>query len=61
MFTARYEPNLVNISEANVDAQMVDAANSIPSRQCLMVQSGELRICKGASRRSGDTVPPFVW
>jgi len=61
VFTARYELNLFNISEANVDVQMADASNTIPSRQCRMVLSGELRICYGASRRNGDTVPPFVW
>ena len=60
MFTVRYELKLLNMSEANV-VQMVDAANNIPSRQCLMVLSGELRICKGVSRRNGYTVPPFVW
>jgi len=32
VFTARYELNLLNISEANVDVQMVDSANNIPSR-----------------------------
>ena len=61
MFTARYELILLNINEANVDVQMVDAGNIIQSRQCLLVLSGELRICKGASRRNGHTVPPFVW
>lgn len=61
MFTARYELSLLNISEANVDVQMVDAGNNIQSRRCLLVLSGELRICKGALRCNGDTVPPFVW
>jgi len=61
VFTARYELNLLHISKANVDVKMADAANSIPSRQCLMVLSGELRICQAASRSNGDTVPPFVW
>jgi hypothetical protein len=59
VFTARYGLDLLNVREANV--QMVGAANNFLSRQCLMVVSGELRICKGPSRPNGDTVPPFVW
>jgi hypothetical protein len=55
VFTALYELNLLDIGAANVDVQMVDATNSIPYRQWLLVLSGELGICKGASRRNGDT------